>query len=82
MHVEGRFNLRTLPVKESPMDTLTYYRDHIGDSLTVWYGEPSAQAICEETDEEVILMKNSAGAIIGQEILHVRWNRMRRSVCW
>lgn len=53
------------------MSTLTYYRDHVGDTLTVWYGDPATEAVCVETDEEIILMKDSAGAVIGKEILHV-----------
>lgn len=53
------------------MDRLTYYQDHNGDSLTVWYGDPAAEVICEETDDEVILMKDVHGTVVGQEILHV-----------
>jgi hypothetical protein len=52
------------------MSTLTYYQDHIGDTLTVWYGDPASEFACEETPEEIILMKNAQGVVIGKEILH------------
>lgn len=52
------------------MSTLTYYQDHIGDTLTVWYGDPATEFVCEETPEEIVLMKDAAGVVIGKEILH------------
>jgi hypothetical protein len=53
------------------MKTLSYYNDHIGDSLTVWFGDPNAEVECEETPEEIVLMKDADGATIGMEILHL-----------
>ncbi|MBI4558579.1 MAG: DUF2283 domain-containing protein, partial [Candidatus Hydrogenedentes bacterium] len=41
-----------------------------GQTLTVWFDDPSKEHICEETAEEVVLMKDSDGKVIGFEMLH------------
>jgi hypothetical protein len=41
--------------------------DERGRTLTVWFGDPEAEHICEETVEEVILMKDAANRVIGFE---------------
>ncbi len=62
---------QSLVWKERSMQALRYTRDPVGDTLTVWYGDPNTEYICEETEEEVILMKDASGTVIGKEILHV-----------
>lgn len=52
------------------MENLKIYYDEIGQTLTIWFGDPSQKFIAEETDEELILMKNQAGEVIGIERLH------------
>lgn len=47
----------------------TYY-DVEGNTLTVWFGEPAAEYICEEADDGIILMKDKAGKVIGFEKLN------------
>ena len=37
------------------------YYDRDGNTLTVWFGDPKDEAVCEETGEEVVLMKDGAG---------------------
>jgi hypothetical protein len=32
--------------------------DPIGNSLTVWFGNPQDEVVAEETEDEVILMKD------------------------
>ncbi len=44
--------------------------DEIGNTLTVWFGNPVDEYICEETGEEVILMKDKEGHVIGFEKLN------------
>ena len=44
--------------------------DQAGNTLTVWFGDPQAEYICEETGDEVILMKNKSGVVIGFEKLN------------
>ena len=44
--------------------------DKEGNTLTVWFGSPKDEYICEETGDEVILMKNKSGQVIGFEKLN------------
>lgn len=44
--------------------------DQTGNTLTVWFGNPQDEHICEETGDEVILMKDVSGRVIGFEKLN------------
>ncbi len=44
--------------------------DEIGNTLTVWFGNPADEYVCEETGEEIILMKDKEGHVIGFEKLN------------
>jgi len=46
--------------------------DTAGHTLTIWLDDPSKEAIVEETSDEVALMKDAGGRVIGVEILHYR----------
>jgi len=46
------------------------FYDQAGNTLTVWFGNPQAGYVCEETGEEVILMKDQAEDVIGFEKLN------------
>jgi uncharacterized protein YuzE len=46
------------------------YYDREGNTLTVWFGNPQDEYVSEETGEEVILMKDKAGQVIGFEKLN------------
>jgi uncharacterized protein YuzE len=52
------------------MAEVKVFYDHTGNTLTVWFGSPQDEYICEETGEEVILMKDKAGKVIGFEKLN------------
>lgn len=52
------------------MDKIKVIHDTVGHTLTVWFDEPSKERICGETTEEVVLMKNSEGHVIGFEWPH------------
>lgn len=52
------------------MDTLKIYYDEVGKTLTVWFSDPAEEFIAEETGEEVLLIKNQAGTVIGFERLN------------
>ncbi len=45
-----------------------YYKT--GKTLTVRFDEPSKEYICEETGEEVVLIKDKEGRVIGFERLN------------
>jgi uncharacterized protein YuzE len=44
--------------------------DREGQTLTVWFSDPHQEHICEETGDEVVLMKDSSGRVIGFEKLN------------
>jgi len=52
------------------MAQVKVYYDREGNTLTVWFGDPQEEYICEETGEEVILMKDKSGRVIGFEKLN------------
>lgn len=52
------------------MDPVRVFYDHDGNTLTVWFADPRLEAIAEETGDEVILMKDDAGRVIGFEKLN------------
>lgn len=52
------------------MDNVKIYYDEVGQTLTVWFDDPTQEYIAEETEEEVILIKNQAGKVIGFERLN------------
>lgn len=53
------------------MDTVKVYHDETGNTLTVWFGNPQDEYVCEETGDEVILMKDKSGKVIGFEKLNL-----------
>ena len=44
--------------------------DRKGKTLTVWFSDMREEYVCEETGDEVILMKDKAGRVIGFEKLN------------
>ncbi len=52
------------------MDAVKIYYDRNGSTLTVWFGDPETEYVSEETGDEVILMKNKEGKVIGFEKLY------------
>jgi hypothetical protein len=44
--------------------------DREGHTLTVWFADSSREYVCEETGEEVVLMKDASGRVIGFEKLN------------
>ena len=52
------------------MAQVKVYYDQAVNSLTVWFGNPKDEYVCEETGDEVILMKDKSGQVIGFEKLN------------
>ena len=44
--------------------------DREGQTLTVWFSDRRQEHVCEETGDEVVLMKDSKGRVIGFEKLN------------
>jgi hypothetical protein len=52
------------------MAEIKVFYDKAGNTLTVWFADPSLEHVAEETGDEVVLMKDSAGRVIGFEKLN------------
>lgn len=52
------------------MAELKVFHDRDGRTLTVWFGRSQDEYVCEETGDEVVLMKDATGHVIGFEKLN------------
>lgn len=52
------------------MADMRVFHDREGQTLTVWFEDPSQECICEETGDGVVLMKDREGRILGFEKLY------------
>ena len=52
------------------MEKIKVIYDAVGHTLTVWIDDPNKEHVCEETVDEVILMKDVNNRVIGFEVLH------------
>ena len=39
------------------MDKLRIYYDRKGNTLSVWFADPKQEHVCEEADDDVVLVK-------------------------
>jgi len=52
------------------MAEVKLFYDRAGKTLTVWFTDGTREYICEETGDEVVLMKDASGHVIGFEKLN------------
>ena len=52
------------------MAQVKVFYDRTGNTLTVWFANPQDEYVSEETGDEVILMKDKSGRVIGFEKLN------------
>jgi len=52
------------------VDKVRVYHDRTGNTLTIWFDDPKKEAICEEVNDDVVLMKDKRGRVIGFERLN------------
>jgi hypothetical protein len=52
------------------MSKLKICLDREGNTLSVWFDYPSKEHICEESDDDLVLMKDRRGQVIGFERLN------------
>jgi len=57
------------------LDKVRVYYDRTGNTLTVWFDDPAKESVSEEIDDDVVLMKDRRGRIIGFERLNYRARR-------
>jgi len=59
------------------MAHIKVYYDETGNTLTVWFGDPQAEHVSEETGDEIILMRDQAGKVIGFEKLNFSPDKLK-----
>ena len=52
------------------MEKLRVYYDREGNTLSVWFGNPAKEHVCEEADDDMVLVKDRKGRVIGFERLN------------
>ena len=52
------------------MAEVKIFHDREGQTLTVWFTDPSLEHVAEETGDGVVLMKDRSGRVIGFEKLN------------
>ncbi len=60
------------------MDRLRVYYDRAGNTLSVWFCDPKKEHVCEESDDDVVLVKDRRGRVIGFERLNFLSARQRK----
>jgi len=48
---------------------LRIHHDRTGNTVTVWFDDPRKESICEEIGDDVVLIKDVEGRVIGFERL-------------
>jgi len=61
------------------MDKVRVYHDRVGNTLTVWFGDPKKESACEEVNDDVVLMKDKRGRVIGFERLNYLSRKQRET---
>ncbi len=64
------------------MAQIKVYYDQIGNTLTVWFGDPQDEYVSEETGDEIVLMKDKEGRVIGFEKLNYVVPKSSRQVAF
>ena len=54
--------------------------DRAGNTLNVWFDDPKKEFVSEETAEEIVLVKDRAGNVIGFEVLNYLSARESKSI--
>ena len=62
------------------MAEMKIYYDQEGRTLTVWFDDPEKEYVAEETGDEVILIKDKGGVVIGFERLNYALKEANRVV--
>ena len=68
---------RKLKKGSRSVDKVRVYYDRTGNTLAVWFDDPKKEVTCEETNDDVILIKDRRGQIIGFERLNYLSGKQR-----
>jgi hypothetical protein len=60
------------------MDKVRVYYDRAGNTLSVWFDDPKKEHLCEESDDDLVLVKDCRGRVIGCERLNYLSAKQRK----
>jgi uncharacterized protein YuzE len=60
------------------VEKLRIYYDREGNTLSVWFDDPQKEHVCEEADDDMVLVKDRKGRVIGFERLNVLSAKQRK----
>jgi hypothetical protein len=52
------------------VEKIRVYHDRTGNPLTVCFDDPKKEYVCEEIDDDIVLMKDRRGRVLGFERLN------------
>jgi len=52
------------------MDRLRVYFDRKGNTVSVWFDDPRKEFTCEESEDDMVLVKDRRGRVIGFQRLN------------
>ena len=61
------------------MDKVRVYYDRTGNTLTVWFDAPAKEHVCEEIADDIVIMKDRRGRVIGFERLNYLSRKQQQS---
>jgi uncharacterized protein YuzE len=59
------------------VDALRVCYDRTGNTLTVWFDDPEKESVCEEVGDDMVLVKDRRGRVIGFERLNYLTRRQQ-----
>ncbi len=60
------------------MEKLRVFYDREGNTLSVWFDDPAKEHVCEESDDDMVLVKDRKGRVIGFERLNFLTAKQRK----
>jgi uncharacterized protein YuzE len=60
------------------MEKLRVYYDREGNTLSVWFDDPKKEHTCEDSEDDVALVKDRRGRVIGFERLNYLSAKQRK----
>jgi len=60
------------------VEKVRVYFDREGNTLSVWFDDPKKEHVCEESGDDVILVKDRQGRVIGFERLNFLSRKQRK----
>lgn len=52
------------------MEKVREIHDTVGQTRTVWLDDPANEHVCTTTEDDVVLMKDATGKVVGFELLN------------